>query len=61
MVSDELGVLDAVGRIGTAGVLEAAGRRLSAGSCVGTAGTARRIRKVTYACCPAPTVTLSSA
>lgn len=57
-VLDELGVLDAVGRIGTAGVLEAVA--LSGAMVVGTAGTARRIRKATLACCPALTVTLSS-
>jgi hypothetical protein len=52
-------VLDAVGRIGTAGVLEAV-RALSAAAGVGTAGVARRIRKATFACKPAATVTLSS-
>jgi hypothetical protein len=56
-----MGVLGAVGRIGTAGVLEAAGCALSAAGGVGTAGTARRIRKATFACSPSPTVTLSSA
>lgn len=61
-VLDEVDVLDAVGKIGTAGVLEAAGRTLSAAgeAGVGTSGAVRRIRKATLACSPAPTVTLSS-
>src|SRR6267378_7754417 len=57
-------VLDAVGRIGTAGVLEAAGRTDSGGTCVGTAGpfvALGRMRNATLVCRPAITVTLSSA
>ena len=63
-VLDEAGVLEAVGKIGTAGALDAPERTLSAAggeAGVGTDGAARRIRKVTFACSPAPTVTLSSA
>ena len=61
---DEVEVLEAVGKIGTAGALDEPERTLSAtgGEAVaGTAGAARRIRKATFACRPAPTVTLSSA
>ena len=61
-VLDEVGVLDAVGRIGTGGAVTAAPRTLSAGAIagVGTAGAAFRIRNATLTCCPAATVTLSS-
>src|SRR5712671_430484 len=62
-VLDEVGVLDAVGRMGTPGVLEAAGRTGSGCSWVGMAGpvvAVGRMRKATVVCCPAFTVTLSS-
>jgi hypothetical protein len=55
------GVLEAVGRIGTAGVLDAAE---GTDSRVGTAGpfvAEGRMRNATLACWPAVTVTLSSA
>ena len=63
-MSDEAGVLEAVGRIGTAGVLDAAGCCESTGACVGIAGPfvcVGRILNATLATCPAGTVTLSSA
>ena len=60
-VSVESGVLGAVGKIGTPGVIEGAGRTLSAGEINGAVGAARRIRNSTLTLCPAPTVTLSSA
>ena len=58
------GVLDAVGRIGTAGAFEAGGRTDSVGTWVGTAGpfvALGRMRKATLVCWPDVTVTLSSA
>jgi hypothetical protein len=64
VVSEEAGVLDAVGRIGTAGVLDAAGCTESTAACVGIAGPfvfVGRILNATLATCPAGTVTLSSA